>query len=1131
LAIGKSQKSFYWAPLLALAGLASAQCPQNDGQVVGGLKAYPRLSDNYAVQYQIGGGAWTTAAVYISYYGQTTGSPYRNVSPYTAGTTSMSFASIPTLPNASVQLRVTKLFGTPFQASDHVSVRPSVKSIGVTTGSDGTVEISTLTASNFAGEQFILWWNRGTDGGGVEGLAFFLNPPYTAPVGNNVKVVKSWSDLISPSSPVNALPIDTLDFEGQVELGNTGKAVYPVPANIVKIFLGPSAWVQGKFSFPGSKSTTTIYGPGVLDGSLFDYLRRDCSDDNGSSALGSSDVNGNLNHLIVDGIIISDHNHTATDPMYNTTLNNVKTISWNSNNDGLRFKDSTTATNVFVRSGDDSLMIWGSAVTVTNATVWQNYNGGVVNLGWLNNSPGDNGLLDGLYVVKTDWITPTANQWTAEAPGASGSTLNSQNNGVFVSLMTPATSFGQISPPVYKNIFVEDQPQVLLSLKIVPPVNCPATGTACSKATLLQPSSVSLNIENLYSPAPLVASSIGFQTLPNPYTTQTNEVIAGGYTLSGAMSVNLTNVVLTPPNGTAAILSSANASSLAKMTTNGANVSIAYAGPCVQAISPGGQVFSAAGGNGTIGIVAPQGCPWAVLGLPPWIVLTSASSGTGNGTVMFQVLPNNGSDVSASITIGGQAFLVEQQAASIPGLNYVGSMPHVAAEENWTSTFTFVNKSVASATVRLSLFGDAGDPSGNGPLMLPLAFPQQSSVGGSLLAASLDQTITANASLLVTTAGSQTPPVLVGSAQLSGVGAVDGFAIFHLIPGSQEAVVPMETRNAGSYLLAFDNTGGVVLGVAVANVSAQAGTVGIVLRDDTGSQIGSGSLPMQASGHASFVLSSQFPATANKRGTIEFDTPAGGQISVLGIRTTPLGGSTTLTTIPALANVGTSGGSIAHIATGNGWQTTFVLVNTGATVAQANLKFFADVTGSPLALPISFPQTGSAVSTVSSLTQTLAPGATLLVQSAAPLSNPTPTSGSAQLSTNGKVGGFVIFRYNPNGQEAVVPLESRTANGFLIAFDNTAGTATGIAINSVSSAAVNVPVILRDDAGNQIATDTLNIAVNGHLAFTLVADKYPGTANLRGTIEFDTPPGAQIGALGIRIPVAHTFTTLPALAK
>jgi hypothetical protein len=41
----------------------------------------------------------------------------------------------------------------------------------------------------------------------------------------------------------------------------------------------------------------------------------------------------------------------------------------------------------------------------------------------------------------------------------------------------------------------------------------------------------------------------------------------------------------------------------------------------------------------------------------------------------------------------------------------------------------------------------------------------------------------------------------------------------------------------------------------------------------------------------------------------------------------------------------------------------------------------------------------------------------------------------------------------------------------------------------------------------------------------------PATANIRGTIEFDAPPGAQISALGIGVPVAHTFSTLPALAK
>ena len=269
---------------------------------------------------------------------------------------------------------------------------------------------------------------------------------------------------------------------------------------------------------------------------------------------------------------------------------------------------------------------------------------------------------------------------------------------------------------------------------------------------------------------------------------------------------------------------------------------------------------------------------------------------------------NNSTGRSGTLTIAGLTFVVEQQASSISGLNLVGSMPHIAAEENWTTTFTLVNKGGSSQQARLSIFGDAGDPTGNGPFTLPLTFPQQSAGDGAFLAASLDRTLSGNASLIMNTAGLQTPPVLVGSAQLAATGAVDGFAIFHLIPGAQEAVVPMETRNASSYLLAFDNTGGVVLGVAVENISAQSANIGVVIRDETGAIISNGTVvALAGNGHTSFVLSSLYPATSGKRGTIEFDTPAGGHISVLGIRTTPLGSSTTLTTIPALANVGNDG--------------------------------------------------------------------------------------------------------------------------------------------------------------------------------------------------------------------------------
>ncbi len=39
------------------------------------------------------------------------------------------------------------------------------------------------------------------------------------------------------------------------------------------------------------------------------------------------------------------------------------------------------------------------------------------------------------------------------------------------------------------------------------------------------------------------------------------------------------------------------------------------------------------------------------------------------------------------------------------------------------------------------------------------------------------------------------------------------------------------------------------------------------------------------------------------------------------------------------------------------------------------------------------------------------------------------------------------------------------------------------------------------------------------------------TAGKRGTIEFTVPSDGNIGALGIRIPPALTFTTLPSLAR
>jgi len=563
---------------------------------------YPMTSDRYAVQYQLGLGSLTPSQVYISYYGGTDASPYHPYSGYPTpyprlayplnvgpGPTddakgapryleSMSFVSIPASADTTVTLRVTKLWGSPFPAT--VSVRPSAKAIHVDWVNGFTVQLSTKTADDFLGEQFVLWWDGDSyESSAIEGLAFFLDPPYVTPTGSNVKPIAASSDLAGDLSPY-----DTLEFEGIVAVessnpASTGAQAFIVPANIDNVFLGPGSWLQGKLRFEqsGAGHVRRLYGPGVLDVSRFNYSYRHCIDSTdpakieygypsiSKAPLPNEPLGPALpDRFIVDGIIASDGNYYATDLFENSALNNVKVMSWNGNNDGLELGMNTSVSNVFVRVGDDSLKMWRSYITVNNATVWQNFNGGVVNLGWSDNTPGDGGRIDGLYVVKTDWKSPKHPKWDANTLLGE---LNDQNNAVVDSMMTPGTKFGTLIPSVYRNIYVEDPPQVLFSLKILPE-DCGLLGLTrkCPSTPLTLPGVLNLNIKHVSTPASIVENSIGFQNATSPEFTGT---------LTGSMNIGLNDVNVTS-DGTVTTLTSANAKGVGKIGTNGNNVNIDY---------------------------------------------------------------------------------------------------------------------------------------------------------------------------------------------------------------------------------------------------------------------------------------------------------------------------------------------------------------------------------------------------------------------------------------------------------------------------------------------------------------------------------------------------------------------------
>ena len=138
--------------------------------------------------------------------------------------------------------------------------------------------------------------------------------------------------------------------------------------------------------------------------------------------------------------------------------------------------------------------------------------------------------------------------------------------------------------------------------------------------------------------------------------------------------------------------------------------------------------------------------------------------------------------------------------------------------------------------------------------------------------------------------------------------------------------------------------------------------------------------------------------------------------------------------------------------------------------------------------------------------------------------------GSAQLTTTGNVGGFEIFRWNPFGQEASVPLETRTPGSFVLLFDDTGGLTTGVAVANDASSSAHLTVNLRDDTGALLQTQSFNLLARGHTSF-LLPDNYPFSANRKGSAEFVVPLGGQISVIGLRAGPGGALTTIPVLAK
>ncbi|MFN0109891.1 MAG: matrixin family metalloprotease [Blastocatellia bacterium] len=95
---------------------------------------------------------------------------------------------------------------------------------------------------------------------------------------------------------------------------------------------------------------------------------------------------------------------------------------------------------------------------------------------------------------------------------------------------------------------------------------------------------------------------------------------------------------------------------------------------CSYSVSPSTFTIPASGGSGTVNVAATAGCSWYSNNGNSWITV-QASSGTGNGAVIFTAAPNPApsSPRSGTITVAGQTVTVSQngQAGAVTqGLQY-----------------------------------------------------------------------------------------------------------------------------------------------------------------------------------------------------------------------------------------------------------------------------------------------------------------------------------------------------------------------------------------------------------------------------------------------------------------------------
>ena len=134
------------------------------------------------------------------------------------------------------------------------------------------------------------------------------------------------------------------------------------------------------------------------------------------------------------------------------------------------------------------------------------------------------------------------------------------------------------------------------------------------------------------------------------------------------------------------------------------------ASSCSYALSPASASAGAGATTGAVTVAASAGCAWTAASNASWLTVTSGAAGSGNGSVTYAVSTNYGGARTATLTIGGQAFVVAQSGlvGAVQGGDFDGDgKTDIGVFRPSTATWYIINS--GTATVSGVAWGGGGD--------------------------------------------------------------------------------------------------------------------------------------------------------------------------------------------------------------------------------------------------------------------------------------------------------------------------------------------------------------------------------------------------------------------------------------